>query len=128
MICTHPNERPHYSFSLHPLAVHHEEQKHEEHHKVEDQNEHCQLRLLQSQPPKRSSEIEARNISSEEAPKILPAAFSRPASRSDTYTVVAGQTSIRLSAAWVHVYTHFQFRKLKFSATVLFPVAKNFQH
>ena len=53
MILTHPNERPHHSFSLHPLlsAVDHEEQKHEEHHEVEDQNEHCQQKLLQSQPP-----------------------------------------------------------------------------
>ena len=38
------------------LAVDHEQQKHEEHHEVEDQNEHGQPKLLQIQPPKRSSE------------------------------------------------------------------------
>ena len=57
MISTHPDKRPHHSFSLHPLlAVDHEQQKHEEHHEVEDQNEHGQPKLLQIQPPKRSSE------------------------------------------------------------------------
>ena len=39
---THPWKCPHHSLGFHPLAVDHEKQKHEEHHEVEDQNEHRQ--------------------------------------------------------------------------------------
>ena len=60
MISTHPDKRPHHSFSLHPLAVDHEEQQHEEHHEVEDENEHCQP----TAPQNSASAEKLRNISS----------------------------------------------------------------
>ena len=56
----HPSECPHHSFSLHPLAVDHEEQQHEEHHEVEDENEHCQP----TAPQNSASAEKLRNISS----------------------------------------------------------------
>ena len=87
---THPWKCPHHSLGFHPLAVDHEKQKHEEHHEVEDQNEHRQPGRLEEKRvergPKKEKEI---------PPEV---AFSWPLSRSHALSLGKLKSDCQLCA------------------------------
>ena len=88
---THPWKCSHHSFGFHPLAVDHEKQKHEEHHEVEDQNEHRQPgrseeKTVERGPPKKEKEI---------PPEVT---FSWPSSRSHALSLGKLKSDCQLCA------------------------------
>ena len=87
---TYPWKCPHHSLGFHPLAVDHEKQKHEEHHEVEDQNEHRQ--------PGRSEEKRVERGPKKEKEIPPEVAFSWPLSRSHALSLGKLKSDCQLCA------------------------------